>query len=109
MPLKYTKEQTITKFWTRVKIKGLLDCWVWQGHCLSFGYGQARFDGKRQVAHRIAWQITYGPIPQGLFVLHKCDNPPCVNPTHLYVGTHTDNMRDVRLRNQRRKKWAYLP
>ena len=65
-----------------------------------------RFGGTSTRAHRIAWQIAYGPIPAGLLVLHTCDNPGCVNPVHLYIGTQKDNMRDMSIRGyaKNRKK-----
>lgn len=58
------------------------------------GYGIARLDGRKQPAHRVAWQLVHGPIPAELLVLHSCDNPPCVNVEHLRLGTHLDNMRE---------------
>jgi hypothetical protein len=64
-------------------------CWFWNG-TLSNGYGKMG----RQLAHRLSWEAFNGPIPDGLFVLHKCDTPPCVNPDHLFLGTHGDNVRD---------------
>lgn len=71
-------------------------CWVWTG-CLCRGYGrvqETRGSKKLILAHRLSWQMSRGPIPKGLLVLHKCDNPPCVNPKHLFVGTAGDNMLD---------------
>jgi len=72
-------------------------CWIWIAALNNRGYGiigrGARQDGP-EPAHRISWELAYGPIPEGLHVLHKCDNPPCVNPHHLFLGTHGDNMRD---------------
>lgn len=70
-------------------------CWEWQGHPDEDGYGQMRI-GKRRVAkaHRISWMIHKGIVPDGLCVLHRCDNPPCVNPDHLFLGTSTDNNKD---------------
>lgn len=70
------------------------NCWEWQGTRLG-GYGQVRVNGKLYRAHRYAYELTYGPIPGGLLVRHKCDNPPCCNPGHLELGTHTDNVRDA--------------
>lgn len=74
-------------------------CWPWIGKCQTGGYG--RFEGgsklKRRscLAHRLAWTLKNGPIPKGLNILHSCDNPPCCNPAHLFVGTHRDNMADM--------------
>lgn len=60
------------------------------------GYGQLKGDGSALVrAHRAAWTVTFGPIPEGVYVLHSCDNPPCCNPHHLWLGTALDNTRDI--------------
>lgn len=84
------------RFWEKVaKSDG---CWLWTGSRQRNGYGFL-FAGTRKEphperAHRVSWRIHFGEIPDGLWVLHKCDNPPCVNPEHLFLGTRTDNMRD---------------
>ncbi len=73
-------------------------CLEWQGHRMPFGYGQIMLDdGTHRVTttHRAAWMLEHGPIPEGLVVRHKCDNPPCVNVAHLELGTHQDNAQDA--------------
>jgi hypothetical protein len=72
-------------------------CWVWTGALSTNGYGR---HGNGLYAHRTAYRLYVEPIPDGLFVLHRCDNPPCVRPSHLYAGTHQDNMRDMRVRGR---------
>lgn len=73
-------------------------CWLWTGCIIdgtNNGYGQVSVSGKMKLVHRAYWEIINGPIPEGLFVLHTCDNPPCINPGHLFLGAHTDNMQDM--------------
>ncbi|WP_326814076.1 HNH endonuclease signature motif containing protein [Streptomyces sp. NBC_01763] len=70
------------------------DCWVWDGSTIGRGYGNFRIGGQNFLVHRSSYEIHHGPIPEGLMVLHSCDNPPCANPDHLRVGTNADNMRD---------------
>lgn len=84
------------RFWAKVKITGPDDCWLWTG-CINKedGYGQVGIGGKKLKAHRVSWVIAHGEIPKGVDVLHICDNPPCMNPHHLFLGTHTDNMLDM--------------
>jgi hypothetical protein len=85
------------RFWSKVDKKGPLDCWEWTAGLRRHGYGQFNVDtGRRsRPAHRIAWELHYGPIHEGLHVLHRCDNPPCCNPAHLFLGTHIDNVADM--------------
>ena len=87
-------------FWEKVK-KGprTNDCWDWLAAKNNKGYGRFDFEGKTQSAHRVVWQLTYGPIPEGegyhgTCVLHKCDNPSCVRPDHLFLGSNYDNLLD---------------
>ena len=75
-------------------------CWPWQRGCQSDGYGTVRFQGKTLLAHRVAWLLWGNELPAGKEVLHTCDNPPCVNPFHLYLGTQLENMRDRKERGR---------
>ncbi len=82
--------------WSRVDKTGA--CWTWTGRRNAGGYGVLRIRGRSSkilFAHRLAWELTNGPIPDGLFVCHHCDNPPCCNPEHLFVGTPKDNCHDM--------------
>lgn len=84
------------RFWAKVDKSG--DCWIWRGAVFlsgrGIGHGTIKVRGRPTLAHRFSWQIHYGDIPVGSLVCHHCDNPPCVNPEHLYLGTQSTNMKD---------------
>lgn len=97
MPSKYTPEQRIDAFWNKVDLSNVdseFACLEWTASRNQKGYGLLANTGKWQSAHRVAWAYAFGEIPLGLWVLHHCDNPSCVNPNHLFLGTNQDNVDD---------------
>lgn len=77
-------------------------CWLWTAALFTSGYGVFRVRGKNIRAHRFAWVAQRGPIPDGMFVCHRCDIPSCVNPDHLFLGTHDDNVADKMAKGRHR-------
>lgn len=94
---------TPNTFWSRVDCTSPNDCWLWQGGSAGNEYGAISWNGRPTMVHRLAWELTYGPIPHGLVVRHRCDTPRCCNPDHLLLGTQLDNVADRVARNRSRR------
>lgn len=100
-------ELIVSRFWEKVN-KSKDGCWEWQASIDTKGYGYC-WNGKKVVrAHRFSWELHFGPIPNCIQVLHSCDNPPCINPEHLFLGTNLDNVKD-KCKKERQKKGEKHP
>ncbi len=94
------------RFWN--KVDKSLECWNWTASLGGDGYGQFRVEGTIRLAHRVSYELEYGAIPSKLCVCHHCDNPPCVRPEHLFLGTRDDNNQDA-IRKGRNAKGRMVP
>lgn len=101
----------IERFWEKVDVPPSDDvCWNWLAGKNKQGYGEftsSLRNGKHTRAHQVSWIIHFGDIPEGMHVLHTCDNPSCVNPKHLFLGSHTDNMRDMIKKGRANRRFLY--
>lgn len=91
----------VLRFWSRLEHRKT-GCWEWTGSRNRDGYGSLTVEGRSHGAHRVAWSLANGEIPAGLMVCHSCDNPPCCNPDHLWLGTSADNQRDAAAKGRSR-------
>jgi len=95
------------RFW--LKVNKTSNYWLWEGSKQSDGYGLFRLRGVQYRAHRVAWELTYGPIPRGMEICHHCDNPSCVRPDHLFQGTQKDNIQDAIIKGRLNPKHCCQP
>lgn len=108
---KYPKEwdrttwypSAIDRFWGLISPEPNSGCWIFLGAKASFGHTRIRAGKKNWFAHRFSYVLHYGPIPKRMSILHKCDNPACVNPDHLFIGTRADNIHDMDRKGRRRQ------
>lgn len=98
-----------SRFWSKVSRLGPDECWEWRASRIygDMPYGRfSRPGGKHVYAHRYSYELHHGPIPERQLVLHRCDNPGCVNPAHLFVGTHQDNVDDMESKGRAHREWG---
>jgi hypothetical protein len=101
-PRGYHYRPFIERFNEKIEMIAECGCWIWTGAVQGDGYGVIKNEQNIQKsAHRISWEFYYGPIPEGLKVLHQCDTPSCVNPHHLFTGTNKDNTQDMIRKNRK--------
>lgn len=98
--IKYCGMSIADRFWPKVDKRGPDECWEWNSARNPRGYGHFVILRQDYRAHRISYELANGPIPEGMHVMHMCDNPPCVNPAHLRLGDHTENMHDMRRKDR---------
>lgn len=103
-PLRFLRGHSsyVKKYLFWLKVTKTDTCWLWTGRRDKNGYGKVG----AALSHRVFWELHNGHIPDGLYVLHHCDNPPCIRPTHLFLGTQADNVRDMAAKG-RGKGWGY--
>lgn len=99
-----TEQSWQERLWSNIKLAPGESCWEWKKYRNQKGYGRTSREDRLYLAHRLAYESANGPIPEGLDVLHKCDNPPCCRPDHLFTGTNDQNVKDRQSKGRSSKK-----
>lgn len=100
----WKKIPAVSRFWSKIDRRSESECWLWTAGKKEDGYGAFSNDERRQVgAHRFAWELENGPVPDGYLVCHRCDEPSCCNPGHLFLGTPAQNSADMRAKGRQAK------
>ena len=95
------EQNIIERFWSKVEVRSEDECWEWRGSKDNQGYGSVgKIGNKWEKTHRIAYRLSKGDIPNGMCVCHSCDNRSCCNPSHLWLGSHKENMRDMAIKKR---------
>lgn len=97
-----TPAPVLARLWRRTTIDPVTGCWVWGGYCMKGGYGRITYGAPGKLIHRVSWAIHNGDIPDGMDVLHRCDNPPCWNPEHFFLGDDAANVADKMAKGRHR-------
>lgn len=105
-PCGYARRGVLPEERFNKNVNKTLSCWLWEGCTNKAGYGVLNVHTKQTMAHRFSWSIINGFIPKGMFVCHHCDNPPCVRPDHLFLGTQDDNIHDMIAKGRARGRWS---
>lgn len=101
--IRFRKSDSLIDRFTKCHQRNVDGCTEWEGPYHKNGYGQLIYRGKRYFAHRLSYEFNNGPIGDGLYVCHRCDNPKCINPKHLYAGTPSENSRDMVIHNRSKR------
>ena len=94
------KTDVAIRLWKKVELIPFHECWEWVGSLQGSGYGQIWREDRLVSVHRVSWELHFGSVPNGLLVLHKCDNRSCVRPDHLFLGTNLDNQQDCKAKDR---------
>lgn len=103
LPIPDLTKKQLANFWAKIEKRSDAECWPWTGSRVTSGYGSFGINKRLFASHRLSWFLAHGPIQEGLHCCHKCDNPECCNPSHLFLGTAKENMMDMLIKGRGNK------